>query len=226
MRRKIFIGGFIVAITLVGCSSMQRDRTGSAPSVPAPNPDCCRTTDAAPSRSAIVRSAARLVGARTVELNGRRINYDCAGVTRAVFLEHGIDLYESRTADRQANGVRLIYNHIREYGRVHQGPAVKPGDLVFFDNTWDSNGDGKMNDPLTHVGIVERQDRDGTITFISRVAGAVERYHMNLGLPHVHRAADGKILNDHLRRKDAGVADQAGYLTGELFAGFGTRTGL
>lgn len=226
MRREIFIGGFIVAVTLVGCSSMQRDRTGSAPSAPAPNQDCCRTTDAAPSRSAIVRSAARLVGARTVELNGRRINYDCAGVTRAVFLEHGIDLYESRTADRQANGVRLIYNHIREYGRVHQGPAVKPGDLVFFDNTWDSNGDGKINDPLTHVGIVERQDRDGTITFISRVAGAVERYHMNLGLPHVHRTTEGKILNDHLRRKYASAADQAGYLTGELFAGFGTRTGL
>ncbi|BFU93965.1 MAG: conserved protein of unknown function [Nitrospira sp.] len=223
MRHKVFIGGFIVAITLVGCSSMQRDRTGSAP---APTQDCCRSADVAPSRSAIVRTAARLVGARTVEVNGNRINYDCAGVTRAVFLEHGIDLYESRATDRHANGVRLIYNHIREFGRVHQGPAVRPGDLVFFDNTWDSNGDGKMNDPLTHVGIVERQDRDGTITFISRVSGAVERYHMNLGLPHVHRAGDGTILNDHLRRKDTGVADRAGYLTGELFAGFGTRTGL
>ncbi|HMU55635.1 MAG TPA: NlpC/P60 family protein [Nitrospira sp.] len=223
MRRKVFIGGFIVAITLVGCSSMQRDRIGSAP---AASQDCCRSSDVAPSRSAIVRSAAKLVGARTVEMNGRRIHYDCAGVTRAVFLEHGIDLYESRTADRHANGVRLIYNHIREYGRLHQGPAVRPGDLVFFDNTWDSNGDGKMNDPLTHVGIVERQDRDGTITFISRVAGAVERYRMNLGLPHVHRGADGNILNDHLRRKDTGTADQTGYLTGELFAGFGTRTGL
>jgi len=223
MRRKIFIGGFIAALTLVGCSSMQRERASSAP---AANQDCCHQADAAPSRSAIVRSAAKLVGARTVEANGRRIHYDCAGVTRAVFLEHGIDLYESRTTDRQANGVRLIYNHIREYGRLHQGPAAKPGDLVFFDNTWDANGDRKMNDPLTHVGIVERQDRDGTIIFISRVAGAVERYRMNLGLPHVHRAADGKILNDHLRRKDTRTADQTGYLTGELFAGFGTRTGL
>jgi len=223
MRRKILIGGFIVAITLVGCSSMQRERAGPAP---AANQDCCPSGDVAPSRSAIVKSAAKLVGARTVEVNGHRIHYDCAGVTRAVFLEHGIDLYESRTTDRYANGVRLIYNHIREYGRLHQGPAVKPGDLVFFDNTWDSNGDGKMNDPLTHVGIVERQDRDGTIIFISRVAGAVERYRMNLGLPHVHRAADGKVLNDHLRRKDTGTADHTGYLTGELFTGFGTRTGL
>ena len=54
--------------------------------------------------------------------------------------------------------------------------ALAPGDLVFFDNTWDYNGDGMANDPLTHVGIVERQEDDGTIVFISRVAGAIERY--------------------------------------------------
>jgi hypothetical protein len=49
---------------------------------------------------------------------------------------------------------------------------------------------------------------------------------MNLGLPHVYRTADGKILNDHIRRKDAGDPTPTGYLTGELFAGFGTPTGL
>jgi hypothetical protein len=159
-------------------------------------------------------------------MDGRRIEYDCAGVTRAIFLKHGIDLYDSETTDHRANGVRLIHNHIRQHGLLHRGPAVRPGDLVFFDNTWDFNHDGKANDPLTHVGIVERQDRDGTITFISRVAGAIQRYHMNLGLPHTYRTADGKIVNDHLRRKDSGAPAAAGYLTGELFAGFGSRTGL
>ena len=74
-------------------------------------------------------------------------------------------------------------------------------DLVFFNNTWDYNGDGKVNDSLTHIGIVERQEPDGTVIFISRVASAVKRYHMNLRLPHVHKTADGRILNDYLRRK-------------------------
>jgi hypothetical protein len=218
-----FIGSFVVIITLVGCSGVQRDRShGTAVS----GSGCCRSVEATASRTAIVRSAARLVGARTIEVHGHRIAYDCAGVTRAVFLEHGIDLYETRSADQKANGVRLIHNHIKEHGRFHRGPVARPGDLVFFDNTWDFNGDGRLNDPLTHVGIVERQDPDGTVTFISRVAGAVERYRMNLGLPHVYRTSDGRILNDHIRRKDSGYASETGTLTGELFAGFGTRTGL
>ena len=222
MRRTFFIGSFVLLVTLVGCSGIQRDRSYGTAGV---SQGCCRSDNPA-SRSSIVRTAARLVGARTIDVNGRRIAYDCAGVTRAVFLEHGIDLYDSQTADQQANGVRLIYNHIKEHGKLHRGPAARPGDLVFFDNTWDANRDGRLNDRLTHVGIVERQDADGTITFISRVAGAVERYRMNLGLPHIYRTTEGKILNDHIRRKDSADGIRAGYLTGELFAGFGTRTGL
>ncbi|HMI38789.1 MAG TPA: hypothetical protein VK500_02700 [Nitrospiraceae bacterium] len=172
-----------------------------------------------------MRTAAKLVGAKTIESNGRRVAYDCAGVTRAVFLKHGIDLYGSKANDPEANGVRLIHAHIRQQGTFHQGPVVHPGDLVFFDNTWDFNGDGKVNDPLTHIGIVERQEPDGTVIFISRVAGAVERYHMNLALPHVHKTADGRILNDYLRRKDVTDPANTGYLTGELFAQFATRVG-
>ena len=173
-----------------------------------------------------MRTAANLVGAKTVESNGRRIAYDCAGVTRAVFPKHGIDLYSSSANDPEANGVRLIHAHIRQQGTFHQGPVVHPGDLVFFNNTWDYNGDGKVNDPLTHIGIVERQEPDGTVIFISRVAGAVERYRMNLALPHVYKTADGRILNDYIRRKENGDPADAGHLTGELFAVFGTRIGL
>jgi hypothetical protein len=82
------------------------------------------------------------------------------------------------------------------------------------------------NDPLTHVGIVERQEDDGTVVFISRVAGAIERYRMNLALPHVHRTTQGRLLNDYLRRKDFDDPAATAYLTGELFAGFGSPTGL
>ena len=130
-----------------------------------------------------MRTAAKLVGATTIESHGRRIAYDCAGVTRAVFLRHGIDLYDADPIDPHANGVRIIHAHIRQQGRFHRGPVAYPGDLVFFNNTWDYNGDGKVNDSLTHIGIVERQEPDGTVIFISRVASAVERYRMNLGLP-------------------------------------------
>ncbi len=174
-----------------------------------------------PSRSAIVESAARLIGARTITSQGKRIAYDCAGVTRAIFLEHGIDLYRGTFNDSKGNGVRLIHNHVRQHGTLHRGSNVSPGDLVFFDNTWDFNGDGKLNDPLTHVGVVERLEPDGTVIFISRVANAVERYRMNLDQPHVHKTAQGHVLNDYIRRKHSADPDHTARLTGELFSFYG-----
>jgi hypothetical protein len=220
----MFLIGFIVAVaTLVGCATSMEER---AQRPPAGGQTCCKSVEASSRRAAIVRTASKLVGATNIQVNGKRIAYDCAGVTRAIFLAHGIDLYDSGSLDPQANGVRLIHHHISQHGRFHQGPVVRPGDLVFFDNTWDYNGDGIINDPLTHVGIVERQEADGTVIFISRVAGAIERYRMNLALPHLHKTTEGRILNDYIRRKDLNHPFDASYLTGELFSGFGTRAGL
>jgi len=174
-----------------------------------------------PSRSAIVQSAVRLLGSKTITIQGRRIHYDCAGVTRAIFLEHGIDLYRSNHPAVNANGVRLIHNHVRQHGILHQDTDVGPGDLVFFDNTWDFNGDGLLNDPLTHVGIVEGIEPDGTVIFISRVADAVARYRMNLSQPHIHKTAEGRVLNDYIRRKRPTDPDKTARLTGELFSFYG-----
>jgi hypothetical protein len=174
-----------------------------------------------PSRLAIVESAARLVGARTLASQGKRIAYDCAGVTRAIFLEHGIDLYRGAFNDPKGNGVRLIHNHVRQHGTLHRESNVNSGDLVFFDNTWDFNGDGKSNDPLTHVGVIERLEPDGTVIFISRVANAIERYRMNLDQPHVHKTAQGLVLNDYIRRKRSTDPENAARLTGELFSVYG-----
>lgn len=188
-----------------------------------PLPDCCRTSKADARQQAIVRTAVDLVGATSIESQGRRITYDCAGVTRAIYLAHGIDLYEGTAVKGPSNGVGLIYSHLLKHGRLHRGPVVQPGDLVFFDNTWDFNGDGLVNDPLTHVGIVEAVEGDGTIVFISRVAGAIERYRMNVAYPHIHRTAEGRLLNDYMRRKHWRDGEQTAYLTGELFAAFGTR---
>ena len=220
--RLLFIIATIASVTVAGCATRPAEHPRA--SAPEARP-CCRSVELAPSRTAIVRTAATLVGAKTIESNGRRIAYDCAGVTRAVFLKHGIDLYDSSASDPHANGVRLIHAHIRQQGTFHLGPIAHPGDLVFFNNTWDYNGDSKANDPLTHVGIVERQEPDGTVVFISRVANAVERYHMNLNLPHVHKTANGRILNDYLRRKNVSDQDNTNYLTGQLFAQFATRVG-
>jgi hypothetical protein len=222
MSRIVLIGFIVAFATLVGCATP----TGDRPRRTAVEPSCCKSVEASSRRAAIVQTASNLVGATAIQVNGKWIAYDCAGVTRAIFLAHGIDLYDSGVPDSKANGVRLIHHYIRRHGKLHQGPVVRQGDLVFFDNTWDYNGDGLVNDPLTHVGIVERQESDGTVIFISRVAGAIQRYRMNLALPHVHHTAEGRILNDYIRRKDLDDPLSTGYLTGQLFAVFGSQTGL
>jgi hypothetical protein len=45
---------------------------------------------------------------------------------------------------------------------------------------------------------------------------------MNLREPNAIRASDGRLLNDYLRRKKSDDPSATGYLTGQLFAGFGT----
>ena len=240
MHYPIFIATVVLG-TLLGCTKPIQKPTRITQESPIPphaieplpatmpgqRPDISHPEPPSPilvspaSRSAIVESASRLVGARTITSQGRHIAYDCAGVTRAIFLEHGIDLYRGYLGDRKENGVRLIHNHVRQHGILHQDPDVHPGDLVFFDNTWDFNGDGQLNDPLTHVGIVEQRETDGTVVFISRIAKSIARYRMNLSQPHVHKTADGRVLNDYIRRKRPTDPADTARLTGELFSFYG-----
>jgi hypothetical protein len=203
-------------VAMAGCTA--RDY-GVYDRRPATALNCCTMQPGNSKQKAIAGTAARLVGARTIQTGNRLISYDCAGVARAIYLSQGTDLYGGVAVHGKPNGVRLIYEHVRKYGRVHQGPAVRPGDLVFFDNTWDANEDGMFNDLLTHVGVVEGVEPDGTVVFISRVSHAVERYRMNLRVPNTVRASDGRTVNDYLRRRKSG--EPAGYLASHLFAGFG-----
>lgn len=220
MHRSGYILVLGLLALLAGCPSPAFDM---ARPVNAPAADCCRAGSIAERRHAIAKTAANLVGAKTIKFKGRRIKYDCAGVIRAIYLANGIDLFENPRRHRRGNGTMRIYNHIRRHGRIHPGPKAHPGDLVFFNNTWDSNDDGRVNDPLTHVGVVERIEPDGTVVFISRVSRAIERYRLNLSHPGLHKSPDGRLLNDFMRRKRRSDPDNTHYLTGQLFAAFGTR---
>lgn len=183
---------------------------------------CCLAAPASADQRAIGRTAGAFVGARRIQVGDRRLPFDCSGLARGVYLAHGVDLYDGVETRETATGVRLIHHYVASRGRLHRGPAARPGDLVFFHDTWDRNGDGRLNDPLTHVGIVERVEADGTVLFISRVSRGVQRYRMNLAAPHTHRAPDGRVLNDYMRRKRSSDPSRTRYLSGELFAGFGT----
>ncbi len=170
------------------------------------------------SRAQVVADARGLVGKKAVVLDGRRHPDDCTGLIRAVYGRAGVDLLSE--ARRKDNAVTAIWRHAQRHGRVYEGGRPLPGDLVFFRETYDLNRDGRRNDGLTHIGLVETVRPDGTVLIIHRVARGVVRYRMNLEHPRARvHPKTGEVVNDALR---APGASGPARLTSELFAGYAT----
>ena len=192
--------GLWLGCLLVGCATAREIPRGAPPRTPALSEEA---------REPIVAAARSLVG--------KHFGDDCTGLVRAVFRVRSVDLLAD--AEPGDNGVTAIYRFALGRGRVFTGGHPLPGDLVFFHDTWDQNGDGRVNDGLTHVGLVESIDPDGTVSVIHRVQRGVVRYRMNLQHPSIRQdAKTGAVLNDYLRPKGRGPA----VLTGQLFAAYAT----
>jgi len=88
---------------------------------------------------------------------------DCSGFVLETYRRAGIDLapFMNRYT---GNGVARLYALALDYGLL-TGDDLQPGDVIFWDNTYDRNGDGVWNDPLTHTGIVTAVKADGTVEF-------------------------------------------------------------
>lgn len=183
---------------------------------------CCVLAQGTTAHQALVQAATGFLGRSSIRGDNRSSSADCAGFVRAVYATRQVDLYKELGELDGGNGVGRIYTYVLKHGQIHYGPIVQPGDLVFFHNTWDFNGDGLVNDPLTHVGVIETVEHDGTVTFVSWVFSGVERYKMNLRQPNVHKTENGRILNDYLRRRRSDDPLGTRYLSGQLFAAFGT----
>lgn len=170
------------------------------------------------SRERAVRLARHALGRSQVAFNGRRYPSDCVGFIRGLYEQLGANVMTE--GQRGDNGVTALYRFAERHGRIYYGGRPLPGDLVFFRDTYDQNGDGRLNDGLTHVGIVEGVERDGTVTIIHRVTRGVVRYRMNLALrdSKLHPRTEERV-NDVLRSAKLGE-DKA--LTAQLFSGYAT----
>lgn len=164
--------------------------------VPEPEPDPVE-------RGAPIAAAARYY----LDHTPRGWRDDCSGFVCAVYDRAGIPL-RGNTAS--------LWAMAKEVGAVHRRKVPDVGDLAFFDHTYDRDGNGRLDDDLTHIAVVVAVEEDGTIVLAHNgtSAGRTET-RMNLDRPDVHQA-DGRVLNDWLR----GGGDPA--LTGELWRGFAT----
>lgn len=177
-----------------------------APQAPTPPPAAPRSTEPIP-------AAARHYLSHPPPA---RFRDDCSGFVAAVLDRAGIavggstkDLWEAARADR----------------RVHRRKTPKPGDLAFFDHTWDRNGNGKMDDPLTHVAVVIAVDDEGTIE-LAHAGTSAGRSLLRMNLHHPDEATrDGRPLNDPLRKRLPGDKPDSPTLSGQLWRGFARPPG-
>jgi hypothetical protein len=191
--------------------------TTSPASSPAPRRQV-RPPPPTASRENVLATARDLVGSRKVKVAGRTWPDDCTGFVEGVYARAGVSFRGSGVAGD--NGVTAIYRYARDHGRVFTRGKPKPGDLVFFRETYDQNRDGRRNDGLTHVGLVDEVASDGTVVVIHRVKRGVVRYRMNLAKPSLRRdPRTGEVLNDMLRVPGA---TKMPVLTGQLFASYGS----
>jgi hypothetical protein len=120
------------------------------------------------------------------------------------------------------NAVAAMHREAARRGALGAAPLA-PGDLVFFRETYDRNRDGKRNDGLTHVGIVEQVGADGTVVFIHRGMKGVSRSRFNLRRPGQHLSASGRVLNAWLRPASRSLR---AYFAGELYEGHASAEAL
>ncbi len=162
------------------------------------------TEGLSPVQNLLMEGAQRFAGASSLKVNGRTFPMDCTGTVLAIYAYAGIDLAGPMN-NFSGNGVTRLNSYLQSLGLLYSTELPAPGDIIFWDDTYDRNNDGIWNDPLTHAGIVLTTDPDGTIHYIHhnyRLGIVVAR--MNLLKPDTVESGD-KRLNSAMRMRDGKV---------------------
>jgi hypothetical protein len=157
-----------------------------------------------------IAGAARELVARSRPPPGFRD--DCSGFVSAIFTAAGIPM---------TGNTASLWARAEEEDLIHHRPVPTVGDLAFFDNTHDRNGNGRWDDLRTHIAVVVDVEPDGTI-LLAHHGSERALIRMNL-LPEnigVHETDDGVLLNSWLRRRSPSDGGWDLRLTGLLWSGF------
>ncbi len=146
-----------------------------------------------------------------LEAGGPLKRDDCSGLVEAVLARAGMPT---------RGQVKTLWAEAVRQGRAHTRRLPEVGDLVFWDRTYDANGDGEANDRLTHMGVVIGLEPGGTAVVVHRSSSqGVTELRMNLRHPSEHRDEEGRVINDYLAKPGYGGPD-APRLAGQLWRGF------
>lgn len=121
--------------------------------------------------------------------------------------------------------VAALYRACKKAGKVYHSSKPAIGDLVFFHNTDDYNGDTRNNDWYTHVALVESVGDAGQVALLGFHDGQVREQQLNLEQPDAMASRHGQQLNSQLRPRRDQDPPFTQYLSGQLFAGFCSALG-
>lgn len=203
----------------LGCSTVSSHTRAVAPSAQERKPSrraLHRSPLGSAERSRLLSQAKSALGKSQVTIGTRSFRNDCSGTIRGIFAGARIGL-GGIIKNSAENDVKAIYRYVQKYGTIHKNkPEV--GDLVFFHNTYDRSRDGRMRDPLTHIGIVEKVE-GSTVYFIHHLGQSIIRSRMDLSRPRETFDAQGQTRLNHILRRPQGR--NRAYTAAELFAGYG-----
>ena len=150
---------------------------------------------------------------------GKKDGGDCSGFVSLVNKNIN-NVYFSETNllkfyGEQGSKSQAIYNFYKKRNLISQ-TSPKLGDLVFFNNTTNQTKD-KNKQIITHLGIIDRIEDDGTIRFMHNTRGKNKSGFINLFQKNSHKI-DGKEVNSYIVACKGG---DAACLTSNRFAGFG-----
>lgn len=145
---------------------------------------------------------------------------DCSGYVTGALVHAGVGATtevpaEARVADWWA--------WAEQARTVHHNPIPVVGDLAFFDNTYDRDGNGRMDDRRTHIAIVVDVEPDGTVVMAHK-GSSYALIRMNLLHPQEKESPEGTSWNTFLRRTGDRGNPLGMYRTSELWSGFATLT--
>lgn len=168
---------------------------------------------AAPSALAkkIAAAAEGFVGDARLSVAGEAYRFDCSGLVEASLAKAGAPWSGSSA---------MLHDAARDQGLLHRRHLPAVGDIAFFDDTYDRDGNGALDDALTHSAVVVGVDDDGTVEMVHVGSAGVVRLHMNLRHPHDRSGPDGALYNDYLRAKTRRDPPGTRYLAGELWVAF------
>lgn len=156
---------------------------------------------------------------RFPKIKGSWYRSDCSGYVCFVFHAAGLNLRKVYGSGQ--NGVTAIWNGMKNNGFLLNHKNLRPGDLIFFDNTVVKPKRGLWNNPLTHIALVESVNALGIITYVHYGSKGVTRAKMHLKYPYKsHICVSGKRYRcNHVLRRRSRKSSDPRYLSGALYRG-------